>query len=123
MEQQNVNRKRKHESVANNDCDKIVEQIFNDAALLSQQQQQQQQQQQSTLSDISNEKSNKRAKILKLDPISPADEQNEIICVYCNLVFNSKAKLIMHEYKYHGNGSSTECPICCKFKIIFYFYS
>ena len=52
---------------------------------------------------------------MKLEATSPNDEQNEIICTYCNLVFNSKAKLIMHEYKYHGNGSSTECPICCKF--------
>ncbi len=96
-QQQQVNRKRKH----TDNCDQIVEQIFTEAAILANQQK----------NEINENKSSKRPKILKLEP---TDEQPEIICSFCNLVFNSKAKLIMHEYKYHGNGSSTECPICCK---------
>ena len=99
------NRKRKHDS-DNNNCDEIVEQIFNDAALIAKQQQQQ-------LGDITN-KVNKRAKIVKLDQEMHQQSIVEFVCQYCNLIFNSKAKLIMHEYKYHCNGSSTECPICCK---------
>jgi uncharacterized Zn-finger protein len=63
----------------------------------------------------------KRPKILKLDLNLPNQltdcqkiSQNIIQCTQCSLTFNSTAKLLMHQYKFHGNGSSTECPICFK---------
>ena len=41
---------------------------------------------------------------------------NTFSCNICEQSFTTAAKLFMHQHKYHKNGSSTQCPICCKFK-------
>jgi hypothetical protein len=83
----------------------IVEQIFNDAAAVASTN--------ATMHCHPNMDNNrKRPKIFKLDQNDDANEMQT--CGLCNLAFNSTAKLLMHQNKYHNNGSSTECPICCK---------
>ncbi len=75
----------------------------------------------------------KRPKVLKLNFTSPISmingastnsSDNESVCPICNMSFYSAAKLLMHHHKIHKNGSSNQCPICCKFqnsyKISFY---
>ena len=64
----------------------------------------------------------KRPKVLKLnfnpqttDAYGNDSGETESFCPICNLVFYSYAKLLMHQHKFHKNGSSTECPICCKY--------
>jgi hypothetical protein len=78
-------------------------------------------------SSSSSSKPSKRPKILKLNmainscdsaspssPTSSNDQTPTFKCVVCTLPFNSAAKLLMHQHKYHKNGSSMQCPICCK---------
>ena len=64
----------------------------------------------------------KRPKIFKLNVDSTENLQvKELKCNVCMLPFNSLAKLLMHQHKYHKNGSSTQCPICCEY--IFFSFS
>lgn len=35
-------------------------------------------------------------------------------CTNCLQIFSSLAKYLMHKHKVHSNGSSTQCPVCCK---------
>jgi hypothetical protein len=46
--------------------------------------------------------------------IHPDDEETYYKCTTCSVPFNSLAKLLMHQHKYHNNGMSSQCPICCK---------
>jgi hypothetical protein len=73
----------------------------------------------------------KRPKVLKLNfatsisiinGVTTTDSnESESFCTICNMSFFSTAKLLMHHHKVHKNGSSTQCPICCKFIIIYTF--
>lgn len=78
----------------------------------------------------------KRAKIEKLNILigSSKPECQEIsndllsnndslqfTCQVCSAVLNSAAKLLMHQFKYHKNGTSNQCPVCRKY-LILYFY-
>lgn len=58
------------------------------------------------------ETSSKRAKPLKLNI---AQVKGKLKCMTCTAQFDSVAKLLIHEHKFHKNGSSNECPICCKY--------
>jgi len=67
------------------------------------------------------EQSRKRAKVVKfgendLNILKLANicGDNQYICTICSIPFESKAKLLMHEHKYHSGGSSKQCPICRK---------
>ena len=67
------------------------------------------------------EQSRKRAKVVKfgendLNILKLANScgDNKYICTICSIPFESKAKLLMHEHKYHKGGSSKQCPICRK---------
>lgn len=69
---------------------------------------------------LSDEKENeprhdrKRPKIVKLTDAyrKPAVPFK---CTSCPAEFQSTAKYLMHQHKHHNNGSSTQCPVCCKF--------
>ncbi len=54
----------------------------------------------------------KRPKIAKLDNLNSKNVTYR--CVECYRDFNSAARYLMHQHKYHFKRSSTECPICCK---------
>jgi len=69
----------------------------------------------------------KRPKVLKLNfassisminGVTSDSSESESLCTICNMSFFSTAKLLMHHHKVHKNGSSTQCPICCKYQII-----
>jgi hypothetical protein len=59
---------------------------------------------------------NKRPKIAKLENLN--NKNMTYRCVECYRDFNSAARYLMHQHKFHFKRSSTECPICCKFQIL-----
>jgi hypothetical protein len=68
------------------------------------------------------EQCKKRAKVIKLgesdlniQKLSTGRGDAHYICPICSSSFDSKAKLLMHEHKYHNGGSSKQCPICRKY--------
>jgi hypothetical protein len=74
------------------------------------------------------EQSKKRAKVVKLGEsdlnihkLISGRGDNHYICSICSIPFESKAKLLMHEHKYHNGGSSKQCPICRKLNNSLYF--
>jgi len=74
-----------------------------------------------TINETVIEVKSKRPKVLKLNFAKSQSTnafgpgETESLCSICNLAFYSTAKLLMHQHKFHKNGSSTECPVCCKY--------
>lgn len=74
------------------------------------------------------EQSRKRAKVTKLgesdlniQKLSNNRGDTHYMCSICSIPFESKAKLLMHEHKYHNGGRSKQCPICRKIKFSCFF--
>jgi hypothetical protein len=106
-----LNKKRKRQSESNTD---IVEQVSKISRIkLSP----------LNANETSVEVKSKRPKVLKLNftssisminGVTTDSSEHESSCPICNMLFNSVAKLLMHHHKIHKNGTSNECPICCK---------
>ena len=58
--------------------------------------------------------SSKKSKILKLDNAS--DPATTYRCTLCECEFNSAARFLLHQSKFHLKRDSRECPICSMYK-------
>lgn len=70
--------------------------------------------------DKKNKKGQKRATILKLQHYSQYSIDGTI-CKLCGVDYNSVSKLLMHMHRYHKQRDALECPLCCKFYLLYIF--
>ena len=67
-------------------------------------------------------KGQKRATILKLQHYSQYSIDGTI-CKLCGVDYNSVSKLLMHMHRYHKQRDALECPLCCKYFLLYIFVS